>query len=92
MREWQRTKVLRQYIAAIEDHGAVEGVSEDQLVEWLSWARAYADKLDPIKQGSALTDPPFPEGKEITDVPWFYLDYDDPEEADRERAGKSYWW
>jgi len=91
MRVWQRAKALREYIDAIEDHGVVKGVSEGQLEEWLAWARNYADSLDPIKQRLALTDPPFPEGKEIIGIPWFYLEYDDPEEAERDRARKPYW-
>jgi len=89
---FRRVKELRAYLEEIETSDEVIFESEDDKSKWLEWAEEYADSIDPINQRSASIFPDFPEPKEITDVPWFYLDFDDPIEAEGHRKKNHYWW
>lgn len=52
---WRRASDLRAYIAAVEERAA-DGQTTDaspELLNWLSWAREQADRLDPVTQAVA---------------------------------------
>lgn len=58
---WERASKLRAYAAAVEEQAKAEGLLSDDLVEWLAWARAKADWLDPlILVSDAILDAPEP--------------------------------
>jgi len=83
-RHWQRAEVMRSYVNAVEkagQHDLQAFVSDEQKQEWIDWAHHYINTLCPIASGLAGELPPYPEPKEITEVPSYMLDYDDPEEA-----------
>lgn len=86
-KHWHRVNELRQYLDAVEKTGASSGVNsfktEKDWRAWLRWSQDYLDSIDPLKSGQAGTQPVYPEAKEITSVPWQYLQVDDPEDADR---------
>ena len=49
---WERAQRLRAYATAVEQHAlATDGVT-DELKDWLAWARAKADWIDPLVQVS----------------------------------------
>jgi hypothetical protein len=54
---WQRAERIRAYVAAAEPGEA--GVSTAEQSEWVRWARACADRLDPLvaSQPSLLDTP-----------------------------------
>ncbi|MDZ7839634.1 MAG: hypothetical protein U5R46_02260 [Gammaproteobacteria bacterium] len=57
---WARSRRIREYLAAKE---AAADPDDEALQTWLSWARDYADWLDPLTEGppSILDEPdPFP--------------------------------
>lgn len=92
-RQWHRAESLRDYVSAVKNAGYQSGQafeSEASWNEWLIWASDYIDSLNPITSGETGQSPPYPEEKEITEVPSVYLDYDDPKEAE-EKVSK-YWW
>lgn len=45
---WERATRLRAYIEAVERFALSEGVLGEDMLEWISWARAKADWLDPL--------------------------------------------
>ena len=90
--KFRRAKELREYLQEVETTNEAIFESKDDKSKWIEWAEEYADSIDPIKQRSASIFPDFPEPKEITDVPWFYLDFDDPIEAEEHRKKNHYWW
>ena len=54
---WGRAVELRKYVAAVREaisQGAIE-VSATDAEDWLAWAEAHADELDPIKSGRAIS-------------------------------------
>jgi hypothetical protein len=53
---WQEADRLRRYCDALESaHGADAGTAE-----WVAWARAYADRLDPLTEPPKVPEPPEP--------------------------------
>jgi hypothetical protein len=61
---WQRTAAIRQYAAELrrkaEEAGALE--QNSALAAWLSWAEAYADRIDPLlPEASVPQDPGRPD-------------------------------
>lgn len=54
---WQEAIAIRAYCDALEDHHATPDVAE-ATTAWTTWARAYADRVDPIPQNPGLPDPP----------------------------------
>jgi len=86
-RMWRRAQGLRDYVSAVERAGFVSGRacfdSMEAWLAWIAWAKVYVDSVDPIAQGKAGLTPPYPEPKEITEIPRLFLDYDDPAEADK---------
>jgi len=92
-KQWHRAESLRDYVLAVKNAGyQVEQAfeSESSWNEWIIWASDYVDSLNPITSGATGQLPPYPEEKEITEVPSAYLDYDDPKEAEEEMS--KYWW
>jgi len=58
---WERAARLRDYAAAVEREAAAAGGPSAEQVNWLSWARAKADWLDPLVQVSdPILDAPEP--------------------------------
>ena len=50
---WKRSQGVREFLIALENGFADKNVSIDpgsELGNWLSWARNYADSIDPIVQ------------------------------------------
>ncbi|WP_328436232.1 hypothetical protein OHA71_49295 [Streptomyces sp. NBC_00444] len=54
---WQEATAIRAYCDALEDHHATTDVAE-ATTAWTTWARAYADRIDPVPQNPGLPDPP----------------------------------
>lgn len=56
-KSWRMAADLRAYIAAVEEAGRTGGVdaTEEDLAQWLDWAKAHADELDPLTNGKALS-------------------------------------
>jgi hypothetical protein len=47
---WNRARVLRSYVAGREESlGRIESPNEEkaQISDWITWAKNYADSLDP---------------------------------------------
>lgn len=95
VRSWRRVTEIRAYIAAVEEMGPQSSAkvfnSEKEWADWINWAQKYADSIDITYQGLVGSPPPYPEAKEITGVPYFYLDFDDPVEAEKHKDDR-YWW
>ena len=52
MRLWQEAVSVRRFAAAVEDShasGELADQSSGDLMQWLAWARQYADSIDPCK-------------------------------------------
>lgn len=45
---WERANRMRAYIEAVERQASSSGELANDLLEWLAWARAKADWLDPL--------------------------------------------
>lgn len=59
---WERASRLRAYVDTVEQAAASSGELTDEMLEWVSWARAKADWLDPMIQISdPILDAPEPE-------------------------------
>jgi len=61
---WRQSQDLRAYIEAAEANACKQALlpeSKAKLKEWLTWARAHADRLDPLK-GDPLTEEPLVDG------------------------------
>lgn len=51
---WQESELLRRYCDAMEEaHG-----SDQRSIEWIEWARAFAARLDPLREAPTMPDPP----------------------------------
>jgi len=61
-KKWKRAQHLRAYVDAVEQAVALKGELTDELLDWISWARAKADWLDPmICVSDPILDAPEPE-------------------------------
>lgn len=59
--QWQEAERLRQYIEAVEQSAAQNGKLNEELADWLSWARIKADCIDPlIAVSDTILDRPEP--------------------------------
>jgi len=60
--DWRRSGDLRAYVSAMEE--VIENMTDsDQrkaAVEWVSWAKAYADAVDPLQRKLCMPDDPEP--------------------------------
>jgi hypothetical protein len=54
---WQEATAIRAYCDALEDHHVTPDVAE-ATTAWTTWARAYADRIDPVPQNPRLPEPP----------------------------------
>jgi hypothetical protein len=54
---WQEATAIRTYCDALEDHHVTPDMAE-ATTAWTTWARAYADRIDPIPQNPRLPEPP----------------------------------
>lgn len=60
--KWEQAARLRAYVDAVEQKAILKGELSDELVEWIGWARAKADWLDPmIRVSDPVLDAPEPE-------------------------------
>ncbi|MEJ8673056.1 hypothetical protein WKI71_45600 [Streptomyces sp. MS1.AVA.1] len=61
---WQEATVVRAYCDALEDKQSATPDTAEAVDAWIAWARAYADRIDPVLQNPGLPDPPAikPEG------------------------------
>ena len=58
----QRANRLREFIAAVEDRARQDGELTLEKQQWIEWARAKADWLDPlIRRSDPILDAPEPE-------------------------------
>ena len=58
----QRAKRLRDFIAAVEDRARHDGEFTPEKQQWIEWARAKADWLDPlVRRSDPILDAPEPE-------------------------------
>jgi hypothetical protein len=49
---WSRAEAVRRFVAEVERRARTEGgTPSPELLEWLVWARAHAERLDPLAQG-----------------------------------------
>lgn len=46
--QWQQVQILRQYISAVEANAIHSGTLNDELSNWLGWAKQKADGYDPL--------------------------------------------
>lgn len=60
--DWKMAAEVRAYADTIESHAQNHGSSEKQtrIGEWANWARAYADRIDPLNHDLHLPAPPDP--------------------------------
>ena len=59
---YRKAQTLRQYIAAFEAHASRDGPMSAGDHEWIRWARAKADWIDPfVKVSDVVLDAPAPE-------------------------------
>ncbi|WP_146057733.1 hypothetical protein [Streptomyces sp. SM10] len=56
VRAWREATAIRAYCDAIEDHHVTLGAAE-AATAWTTWARAYADRIDPLPRNPGLPDP-----------------------------------
>ena len=60
--KWERATRLRAYLDAVEQTATSSGELPDELLDWIAWARAKADWLDPmIRVSDPILDAPEPE-------------------------------
>ena len=60
--KWERATRLRAYVDAVEQSATLKGELTDELVDWIGWARAKANWLDPmIRVSDLILDAPEPE-------------------------------
>lgn len=60
--KWEQATRLRAYVGAVEHAATLKGELADILVDWIGWARAKADWLDPmIRVSDPILDAPEPE-------------------------------
>ncbi|MDH5835317.1 hypothetical protein [Luteimonas kalidii] len=57
---------IRSYVEAVNTRNSTDTdpVPEEQMAEWSQWARAQADRIDPVRTGAFLQPPPDPEKEE----------------------------
>lgn len=61
-KKWERAARLRAYVDAVEQKATSKTELTDELVDWIGWARAKADWLDPmIRVSDLILDAPEPE-------------------------------
>lgn len=61
-KKWKRAIRLRAYVDAVEHAAKLKGELTDELLNWIGWARAKADWLDPmIHVSDLILDAPEPE-------------------------------
>lgn len=55
LERWHRRKQVLDYVAAVQeelDSGHYQ--NSESVVEWIAWAKDYADRLDPLREGLPL--------------------------------------
>ncbi len=59
---WQRSCLVREFAAEVQRAAEAAGVLEpgSPLGEWLSWARSYADRVDPLLPQPTVPEDPGP--------------------------------
>ena len=61
-RRLQRANCLREFIAAVEDHARQAGELTAEKQQWIAWASATADWVDPlVRRSDPILDTPEPE-------------------------------
>jgi len=59
VRAWQEATAIRDYCQALEAHQAGTAAVSETAAQWIAWARAYADSIDPLPHTPGL--PPDPD-------------------------------
>jgi hypothetical protein len=64
-RLWRKAAGIRSYVDTVLEAFRDGKVSakEDEVTAWAAWARTYADEIDPLTSGDALSTEPLPEPK-----------------------------
>ncbi|WP_439655936.1 hypothetical protein ACSHWB_26260 [Lentzea sp. HUAS TT2] len=62
---WDRAAKIRAYCTSLEDSRAAEGKMQDELAEWILWAKSYADRIDPTCEGLRLPEIPDPRPQDL---------------------------
>ncbi len=63
---WAKSRIVREYVAGVEQVAAAQGMSVapgSELHSWLEWARKHADRLDPLADRLEAT------GRRLEEVP-----------------------
>lgn len=59
--QWREAEQLRHYIDAVEQSAIRNGELNEELLDWINWARIKADCIDPlIAVSDAILDSPEP--------------------------------
>lgn len=59
---WQEATTIRAYCDALEDRPAIPA---EATTAWIAWARAYADRVDPVLRNPGLPEPPAPTPEDL---------------------------
>lgn len=62
---WDRAAKIRAYCTSLEDSLAVEGKTQEELTEWILWARSFADRIDPTCGDPQLPETPDPRPQDL---------------------------
>ena len=69
---WERASRLRSYLQSVESNAKLSGDMSKDVIEWLAWAHAKADWLDPlISVSDPILDAPEPKS------PGWYIDFEE---------------
>jgi hypothetical protein len=69
---WAHARTIREYVEMVRDtplDALPQFKSEIEKNEWIAWACRKIDKIDPLTNGAAGTEPALPP---LPDIPWSY--------------------
>ncbi|WP_055566875.1 hypothetical protein [Streptomyces atriruber] len=55
---WQEATAVRAFCDALEDQQDATAATTEAGLAWIAWARAYADRIDPVPRRPVLPEPP----------------------------------
>ncbi|MFF9171769.1 MULTISPECIES: hypothetical protein [unclassified Streptomyces] len=55
---WQEATAIRAYCTALEESQDTLAGAPEAVAAWIAWARAHADRIDPIPRTPGLPEPP----------------------------------
>ena len=57
MANWNQSRKIREFLSEVEKSAATNPAKKtDDLSDWLSWARTYADSIDPVQTFNASSN------------------------------------